>query len=123
MDFFEKLSDTAIAIGKEVSDRAKDVSSCAMLQYDIRSREGYLNELYQDLGKKYYEDHKDDEDADFTEIDGLIKELDEMRRELMEKKGADKCPKCGNYVAKDADYCSKCGKQLKGVDVEADEEE
>lgn len=122
MDFFEKLSDTAFALGKEVSDKARDVGSFAKLQYEIRTREGYLNELYADLGKKYYEEHKDDENADFTEIDGLLKELEEMREKLMERKGTDKCPKCGNYVPKDADYCSKCGEQLKGVNVEEDEE-
>ncbi len=121
MDIFDKISDTAIAIGKEVSDRAKDVGGYAKLQYEIRTREGYLNELYQEIGKKYYEEHKDDEDADFAEVDGLLAELKEMREELMERKGAEKCPKCGNYVPKDADYCSKCGEQLKGVDVEGEE--
>ncbi len=120
MDIFDRISDTAFAIGKEVSDKAKDVSEYAKLQYDIRTREGYLNELYQELGKKYYAEHKNDEDADFSEIKGLIAELKEMRNELLEKKGAEKCPKCGNYIAKDADYCSKCGKQLKGVDIEED---
>ena len=120
MDFFDKISDAAIAIGKEVSDKAKDMGGYAKLQYEIRTREGYLDELYRDLGKKYYKEHKDDEGADFAEIDGLNKELEEMREELMIRKGANKCPQCGNYVEIDADYCSKCGKQLKGVDIEED---
>lgn len=120
MDFFERISDTAFAIGKEVSDKARDFGEQAKLQYEIRTREGYLDELYQELGKKYYAEHKDDEGADFSEIDGLLKELDEMREELMQRKGAEKCPKCGSFIEADADYCSKCGTQLKGVDVEED---
>ena len=120
MDIFDKISDTAFAIGKEVSERARDVGGYAKLQYEIRTREGYLDELYRELGKKYYADHRDDEDAEFTEIEGLVAELKEMRDELMARKGADKCPKCGNFVPKDADYCSKCGEQLKGVDIEED---
>ncbi len=120
MDFLDKLSDVAATLGNDVAKKGKKVSEVARLQYQIHVREGYLNELYQELGKRYYSEHKNEEDQDFDEITSVIEELGHLRKELGERKGVDKCPQCGYPVAVDADYCSKCGKQLKGVEVEVD---
>ncbi|MBQ9631878.1 MAG: zinc-ribbon domain-containing protein, partial [Lachnospiraceae bacterium] len=74
--------------------------------------ESYLEELYTELGKKYYADHKGEEreeGSSFEEIDKLLAELSELREDLANRKGASPCPRCGAEVALDADYCSKCG--------------
>lgn len=123
MDFFDKISDVAVSIGNDVAKKGRQVSEYARLQYQIKTREGYLNELYQELGKKYYMDHKDDDDADIREVDSVVEELNNLREELSDKQGTVKCPQCGSVVPKDADYCIHCGKQLKGVEVEVDFEE
>ena len=114
-NFFDKIQDAVIFAGREVKEAAGDLSERAKLRYEIRTREGYLNELYMELGKKYYMEHKDDEREEegglnsFTEVKNLLEELDDLRAELANKKGARHCPRCGAQVSQDSDYCGKCG--------------
>ena len=110
---FDKIQDTVIMAGSKMGSTALELKERAKLQYEIHTRESYLDDLYKELGKKYYVDHKDDEEEDFTEITNLLKELEELRSEMAERKGVDHCPRCGAQIPQDADYCSKCGEFLK----------
>ena len=38
MEFFDKLSETIVSAGKDVGQKAKDVSGIAKLKMDIRSK-------------------------------------------------------------------------------------
>ena len=113
--FFDKIQDAVMVAGKELKEAAEDFSDKAKLRYEIKTREGYLNELYMELGKKYYAEHKDEkrdgEDGpdSFAEIDELLKELSDLRQQLADKRGASHCPRCGSLVSVDSDYCGKCG--------------
>ena len=117
-NFFEKLQDTIGVAGQEITYRAKDIKDKAKLQYEIRQREGYLKELYIELGKKYYSEHKDDEGEDFEEIETLLCELSDLRGEWGNMKGAKECPHCGAQVPNDSEYCNKCGTPLNACDVD-----
>ena len=59
MEFFDKLSETIVSAGKDVGQKAKDVSGIAKLKMDIRSKEDFVEKQYAELGKAYYEKHKD----------------------------------------------------------------
>ena len=109
---FDKIQDTVILAGTQVEQTARDLTERAKLQYEIRTRESYLNELYKELGKKYYTEHRDEDGEEFVEIDNLLDELGKLRQELADRKGAKHCPRCGAQVSADADYCSKCGEFL-----------
>lgn len=61
MEFFDKLSETIVSAGKDVGQKAKDVSEIAKLKMDIRSKEDFVEKQYAELGKAYYEKHKDEE--------------------------------------------------------------
>lgn len=111
-NFFDKIQDTVIMAGHEFGQAAKDLTEKAKLQYEIKTRESYLNDLYKELGKKYYTEHKDDEGESFSEIGSLLDELAALRQELNDQRGTKYCPRCGAQVAKDADYCEKCGEFL-----------
>lgn len=108
--FFDKLSDTVIMAGTLAGQTAKEFTEKAKLQYEIRTRESYLGELYKELGKEYYAKHKDDEDADFVEIENLMNELSDLRQEMADRKGTRRCPVCNASIPADADYCGKCGR-------------
>ena len=56
-NFFDKIQDTVIMAGHEFGQAAKDLTEKAKLQYEIKTRESYLNDLYKELGKKYYTEH------------------------------------------------------------------
>ena len=61
MEFFDKLSESLVSAGKDVSQKAKDVSEIAKLKLDIKSKEEYVQKQYEELGRSYYEKHKDEE--------------------------------------------------------------
>lgn len=124
MDLFEKIGETLVSAGKDAAQKAKDLSGVAKLNLDIKSKEDYVQRQYAELGKIYYEAHKDDAVVEGSEHVELITEaleaIEKMKLEIMELKGTKKCPKCGADLADDAEYCSSCGEKVIVV-VDAEE--
>ncbi len=115
MDFFSKLGDTITSVGRDVTQKAKDVSGIAKLKLDIKSKEDYIKEQYIALGKAYYEKNKDKdvpEKAQFDRIEEAMADIDKMELLILELKKARKCPGCGAEAAETAEYCSVCGMKL-----------
>lgn len=115
MDILDKISDTIVSVSKDATQRAKDLSDIARIRMDIRSKREYINKQYQEIGKAYYGKHKDDESPKYEQV-VLIHEaeevIDELREQLSQLKGTQRCPQCGQEMDLDADYCSKCGAKL-----------
>ena len=114
MEFFDKLSETIVSAGKDVGQKAKDVSEIAKLKMDIRSKEDFVEKQYAELGKAYYEKHKDEENAetDFFLITEALGEIERMRAEVFKLQGATECPKCGAKMPQGAAFCSNCGTKM-----------
>lgn len=112
MDFFSKLGDTLSATGKDVSRKAKDLTGLAKLNMDVRTKEEYVLKQYTEIGKQYYEQHKDEAEPAFGEI-ALIKEtmeeIEALKGEIAQLKGLKKCPACGAVMELDAVFCNQCG--------------
>jgi len=99
MEFFDKLSETIVSAGKDVGQKAKDVSEIAKLKMDIRSKEDFVEKQYAELGKAYYEKHKDEENAETEEktpeqehfflITEALGEIERMRAEVFKLQGAE----------------------------------
>ena len=122
MEFFDKLSETIVSAGKDVGQKAKDVSGIAKLKMDIRSKEDFVEKQYAELGKAYYEKHKDEESAEGEEKTPeqehffLITEaLERMRAEVFKLQGAVECPKCGAKMPQGAAFCSSCGTKMDDI--------
>lgn len=122
MAFLDKLGDTILNAGKDMTQKAKDVSGIAKLKLDIHSREDFVKEQYVKLGQAYYEKNKDmdvPEKAQFAQIEEALEEIAKMKLQILELKKARKCPECGAEMADAAEYCSVCGAKLSVVeDVE-----
>ncbi len=112
MDFFNKIGDKLVSAGKEVSDRAKDVSDSTKLQYDIHTKKQEVSELYKALGKKYYNENKDSEDEDIVAIRDALAEIADMEKKYADIRGGKRCQKCGAVVPLGSGYCNKCGTKL-----------
>ena len=98
MEIFEKIGDTIVSAGKDVTEKAKELSSVAKLKMDIRTKEDFVEKQYALIGKKYYEAHKDDDILDYEEcnvIEEALSAISDMKTQLMNLKGAKKCPNCG----------------------------
>ena len=119
MDFFDKLGETIVSAGKDVGQKAKDVSEVAKLKMDIRSKEDFVEKQYAALGKIYFEEHKDETECEQSEQIFLIKEaleeVERMKAEVLKIQGSTECPSCGAKMPEDAAFCSNCGTQLNDI--------
>ena len=118
MAFFDKLGETIVNVGKDATQKAKDLSGVAKLNLDIKAKEDYVQRQYTELGRIYYEEHKTESEVDGAEHFELIKEALE---EIMELRGTKTCPKCGAELADGAEFCSACGEKVSVV-VDTDPE-
>lgn len=118
MDILEKIGDTIVNVGKDVTQKAKDVSGIAKLRLDIRAKEDFIKEQYMAIGKEYYERHKEEavrDQARFDQIDEALSAITKMKAQILELRGSKKCPECGAETTDAAEYCSVCGAKLSVV--------
>lgn len=67
--FFDKVSDVINNTANDISDKAKEFSEVSSLNGQIRSQEKVIENAYREIGKNYYETHKDaDSDAYLEQI-------------------------------------------------------
>ena len=112
---FEDMKNKIVSAGKEVGDKAKEASSTAKIRLDIRSKEDFLQKQYAELGKLYYEAHKEEEVPEqecFASIAQTLGEIQALKDEILVTQGAVICPQCGAKQPKEHTYCHKCGAHL-----------
>lgn len=116
MGFFDELTESLTIAGKDVTQKAKEVSELAKLKLDIKSKEDYVQKQYATLGAAYFEKHKDEEGIEEAEQFYLIKEalaeIERMKQEVLKLQGAAECPKCGVKMPEGATFCSSCGTKM-----------
>ncbi len=79
--FFDKLSDVINNTADEITDKAKEISEVSSLNSQIRNHERTIDRCYIEIGKKYYEAHKNDtSDAFLEEIERINKASEEVER-------------------------------------------
>lgn len=115
MEFFDKLGETLMTAGRDVSQKAKELSGAAKLNLDIKAKEDFVQKQYAEIGKQYYEAHKDDASTEFEQFASIreaLESIEQMKKDLLELKGAKACPQCGAKMSEDAAFCSECGASL-----------
>ena len=123
MAFFDKLSETLTNASKDVSQKAKDLSGVAKLTMDIHTKEDQVQKLYAQIGKIYFEAHKDDDPAEYeqmAQIKEMLAAIEDMNKELCELKGTKVCPRCGQEVKAADAYCKSCGAKLEDDEIIVD---
>jgi rRNA maturation endonuclease Nob1 len=123
MAFLDKLGETLVSAGKDVSQKAKDLSGTAKLTMDIHSKEDQLEDLYAQLGKRYFEAYSgEDTDEQIQQIRELLTVIEDMKKELQKLKGTRVCPECGEQVGSEDSFCKSCGAKLEKEDAPGDAE-
>ena len=116
MDFFDKLGESLVSAGKDVSQKAKDVSEIAKLKLDIKSKEDYVEKKYAELGQAYFNTHREDDECgereQFFLIQEALDEIERMKSEVLRIQGAASCPKCGAKMPEGVTFCSSCGTKM-----------
>lgn len=116
MAFFEKIGKTITDAGQGVARETKNLADIARLNSSISDKEKRIAAIYSEIGKAYYEHHKNDavaeEAASINEINALFAEIEKHREEIGRIKGLTKCPSCGADVARGAAFCNSCGQAI-----------
>ena len=115
MEFFDKLGETLMTAGRDVSQKAKELSGAAKLNLDIKAKEDFVQKQYAEIGRQYYEAHKDDASTEFEQFASIreaLESIEQMKKDLLELKGAKACPQCGAKMSENAAFCSECGASL-----------
>ena len=123
MSAWDNLKGSLFAAGRDVSQKAKEVSEVAKLKMDIHTKEAFVEKQFAALGRAYYEVNKDnanEEDAEkFAVIKEALEEIERMSQQVLDIQGVVQCPNCGKKMPSDNSFCSDCGTKLDEIIVEA----
>ena len=67
-DSFSKAADVTKDLAEKTADKAKDASRIAKLSLEIGSEKDVIKKAYAEIGKLYYETHKDDPEGFFIQL-------------------------------------------------------
>ena len=119
MAFFEQLGKKLTDAGQGVAQQTKNFADVTRLNSEISDKEKKINQLYQAIGRTYYEQHSDapapEHEKEVHEISTLFAEIAQNREEIKQIKGIVKCPSCGADVPLQAAFCSACGAKMESA--------
>ena len=73
-------------------------------------------EFFFELGRTYFDAHRDDEEnaenEQFKVIKEALAEIERMKTEILNLQGAAECPNCGARMPQGASFCSSCGTKM-----------
>ena len=116
MDFFSKIEGTIADKTRDITKKAKEFQAVSKLNMEIRSKEDFIKEQYMEIGKKYYELHKEETEPAMEEvflIQQAKKQILQLQQTVADLKGQPKCSDCGYPLPENAAYCPGCGKQFR----------
>ena len=124
MDFFDKVGEAITSTSKDVVKKAKDLAETTNLNVQISSQEKIINTAYTEIGKVYYEEHKNETDAlyiaQFDTIREASEKIAQLKADLTKIKGIKFCATCGAELCGDAAFCSGCGAKVEEETEEAE---
>lgn len=115
MGIFDDISDSIANTTRDLGKMAHTAGDMTKLQYDKKVKEAELIKLYEKLGKKYYEEHKNEDIEQIKEITAVRLRIEEINNDIMTLKGGIACPRCGALVKNGSRYCSACGEKIEDI--------
>ena len=117
MEFFDKLGKKASEAYKITADKTGKLAKEAKLRLKIGDLKSQINDIYEEIGKKVYQNHADSSTIDLkkeieescTKIDMLSEEIEMKLKECLELKDKKQCPNCFTEMDKDMKFCPECG--------------
>ncbi len=105
----------------KASEASKTSSETGNLKRKIAYEKERIDELYMEIGKKFYENQTGDHESEVAlcaDIDDRRRRIASMQGDLLELKGMRSCPNCGaKYDEKYTfPFCGRCGSPLSVMD-------
>lgn len=112
MGFFNDL-------GKKTTEATSKIAREAKLKMKITENRSKTKSLYEELGRKVYENHIRENDTNLKEIvkddcikiDTLSKETEEARKQILTINNKKLCNNCFAEIEVESMFCPKCGKK------------
>ncbi len=127
MAFFDDLTKNLTVMGRQATDKAKEVATITKLTAEIKKEEAKIEKLYAAIGKRVYEATKDapaeTDAADVAAITEAFDKIASLKGEVSVVKGGKSCPSCGAFVEDGSKFCKNCGAEIEADDAEEIEEE
>ena len=105
-----------MAVLDDIMQKTKGTAEIMKLNGAISDEEKRIQNLYLEIGKKYFELHTDDSEAAFEAAVQGIKDANEKIADYNEQikrlKGIVRCAVCGGEVPYGAPFCSSCGSKM-----------
>ncbi|MBR1743809.1 MAG: hypothetical protein IJ733_18480 [Lachnospiraceae bacterium] len=85
-DIFEKVSDAFTTTANVISDKAREVSELSALRGRVRGQKKIVEEEYMEIGRQYYEAHKEEEGnyyaSSMAKITDALKEIERLEEDI-----------------------------------------
>ena len=117
MTFFDDIKRGASDVAGKVAKKTGELTGIAKINFNIKTSEAKLSSVYEEIGFLFYTAERNN--VDFTEeiaaqvlkADGIIVEIDNLKKEAAKLRGARICSGCGNEIGSECAFCSFCGKK------------
>lgn len=105
-----------MAFFNDIGKKAKGMADVAKINSSISAEEKNISNLFNALGMKYFELHKDDCEESLSGFVASIKAAEQniknYQTQVYAIKGVKRCTKCGAEVAANVAFCNVCGEKL-----------
>ena len=118
MAFFEDLKRSASDVADKVVKKTTDITSIAKVNINIKASESKLNTVYEEIGYLFYTAERNGVDnteaiaAQVLKADGIIVEIDNLKKEYARLRKMKICSVCGSEISDECFFCPICGSKL-----------
>ena len=127
MELIDTIVKTISGVSQTTIKKGKDVKNIAKLNLTISDEERKIDRNYMEIGRLFYEMHKDDCEKEFAElivsIDESKEKIKQCNEEIKELKGIIKCPGCNAEIMGNLAYCPNCGCKIEKEEPEEESQE
>lgn len=116
MGFFDDFGKKISQVGQGAAQQTKIFAETTKLNSHISDEEKQINNLYIQIGKNYFEAHKNNDSDEYkdlmvgiTDAQARIAQYQEQIRTI---KGIRNCPNCGAEVPNNSAFCNSCGTKM-----------
>ena len=115
MAFFDEIGKRITDGGQKAAEQARIFAEVNRLNGQVSEQERLISQLYTQIGKDYYEVHKENpEECVLSSVEGISALPTESVVETVETEAAPAniCPGCGSKVEPGMKFCMTCGQKL-----------
>lgn len=126
MAFLDELKRGASEVADKVVKKTTDITSIAKININIKASEAKLSSVYEQIGYLFYTAERNGIDnteaiaAEVLKADGIIVEIDDLKKESAKLRKVVICNECGSEVDSSCNFCAICGCKLEKAEPECD---